>query len=452
MRFRQTSAAGVPDPHRRSGIRPLSSERAPARQFPQEAEAGVRDQAMSFGNREALAAVTAFLLLGALAARAAAQDEAQTSRAAGIEQAQAQKSQNLHPYEPGRVESILDDVEAMLFTGRLKLHPFFESAYAGGGFTLGAGYQNHVSSYNILDLRGSYTISGYKRIEAAFLAPRMFDRHGSLTVIGGWREATQVGFYGTGTENTSKANRANYQFDQPYGSAMLDYWPTRKLLLLSGAVDLSTWNQGPGEGSAPSVDEVYTPATLPGLGASPTYLHSQATIGLDSRPSPGYARYGGFYRITFHDYHDNDKQFGFRQTDYEAIQHVPILRDTWVLSLHGRLELANAANEQAIPFFMLPALGGGSSLRGFASWRFRDLNAMLLQAEWRVLANRFLDMALFYDAGKVSARRSDLTDGPLKSDYGLGFRLHGPLATPLRIEFARSNEGLAIVFSSKSSF
>ena len=406
---------------------------------------------MSFHSREAVAIVTVTLLWGSVGELASAQENTPASRSASIEQAQAQKSQNLHKYEPGKVEALLDDVEAMLFTGQLKVHPFFDSAYAGGGFTLGAGYLQHVSSYNTIDLRGSYTISGYKRIEAAFLAPRVFDRHGSLTLLGGWREATQVGFYGTGMD-TSKSDRANYQFDQPYGSATLDYWPTRKLLLLSGGVELSTWNQGSGQGSAPSVEEVYTPATLPGLGASPTYLHSQATVGLDSRPSPGYARYGGFYRITFHDYRDNDGQFGFRQTEYEAIQHVPVLRDTWVLSLHGRLELANAANEQTIPFFMLPALGGGSSLRGFASWRFRDLNALLLQAEWRVLANRFLDMALFYDAGKVSARRSDLTDGPLKSDYGLGFRMHGPLATPLRIELARSNEGLTLVFSAKSSF
>ena len=40
----------------------------------------------------------------------------------------------------------------------------------------------------------------------------------------------------------------------------------------------------------------------------------------------------------------------------------------------------------------------------------------------------------------------------MKKDYGLGFRLHGPLATPLRIEFAKSNEGLALVFSSKAAF
>ena len=127
-----------------------------------------------------------------------------------------------------------------------------------------------------------------------------------------------------------------------------------------------------------------------------------------------------------------------RQIDYEAIHHVPMLRDAWVLSLRARVETTHIGDDEAIPFFMLPALGGGSSLRGFASWRFRDRNSLLLQAEWRVLANRFLDMALFYDAGKVTARRRRPHEfHDIKKDYGLGFRLHGPIATPLRIEIAQ---------------
>ena len=65
---------------------------------------------------------------------------------------------------------------------------------------------------------------------------------------------------------------------------------------------------------------------------------------------------------------------------------------------------------QEIPFFMLPALGGGSSLRGFTSWRFRDRNSLLLQAEWRVIVNRFLDMArlLRRRQGHRARRRSRL--------------------------------------------
>ncbi len=150
----------------------------------------------------------------------------------------------------------------------------------------------------------------YKRIEGAFVAPRLFNRRGSLTTIGGWREATEVGFYGIGNANTSSDDRANYSFDQPYGSATLDLWPARKILLLRGGVELSEWNQGSGQGAAPSVDEVYTSETLPGLGANPTYLHTQATIALDTRPSPGYARRGGYLGVTFHDFRDQDGRFG----------------------------------------------------------------------------------------------------------------------------------------------
>ena len=61
-------------------------------------------------------------------------------------------------------------------------------------------------------------------------------------------------------------------------------------------------------------------------------------------------------------------------------------------------------------------------------------------------------VALFYDAGKVTARRGDLNLDGLKDDYGLGFRFHGPAATLLRIELAKGNEGLAFVFSAKASF
>ena len=158
------------------------------------------------------------------------------------------------------------------------------------------------------------------------------------------------------------------------------------------------------------------------------------------------------YGVSFHDFADHNSAFGFRRVDYEAIQHIPLLRDAWVLSFRARAETTYTGDDEQIPFFMLPALGGGSSLRGFSSWRFRDQHSMLLQAEWRVLANRFLDMAVFYDAGKVVPRLADFTFEGLKSDYGLGFRLHGPAATPLRIELAKSNEGLAIVFSSKAAF
>jgi outer membrane protein assembly factor BamA len=183
-----------------------------------------------------------------------------------------------------------------------------------------------------------------------------------------------------------------------------------------------------------------------------TYIHSQGMAAIDTRPAPGYARRGGFYGVTFRDFTDTGGDYGFKQIDYDAIHHIPVLRESWVLSLHAGVSTTGTKSGQQIPFFMLPSAGGGSSLRGYNSWRFRDRNSLLLQAEWRVIVNRFFDSALFYDAGKVTAHTRDLDLSGLKDDYGIGFRFHSPLATPLRIDFAKSGEGLSIVFSSSASF
>jgi len=399
-----------------------------------------------------LTALLGTFMVVCLAAPAGAQESETTTRTSLIEQAQADKVATVAPYKPGTAERYLDYAENYLTSGQLHWHPFFTSAYSGGGFTAGAGYLQHLGSYSILDLRGSLTPSGYKRVEAAFTAPgAVFGQRMNLAIVGGWREATQVGFFGTGT-STAKDSRVNYGFKQPYGSASIEIFPAHSLLVLRGGFEASQWQQTSGTGSAPSIETVYTPASLPGLGAKTTYLHSQATAGIDWRPSPGYARRGGFYGVTFHDFTDPDNVYGFKQVDYEAIQHIPLLREAWVLSFRGAVETTTAKGSEQIPFFMLPALGGGSDLRGFSSWRFRDGNSLLLQGEWRIMVNRFVDMAVFFDAGKVTPHRHDLNLDGLKTDGGIGFRLHGPLATPLRVEFAKSHEGLVLVFGSSAVF
>jgi hypothetical protein len=40
----------------------------------------------------------------------------------------------------------------------------------------------------------------------------------------------------------------------------------------------------------------------------------------------------------------------------------------------------------------------------------------------------------------------------MKSDFGIGFRFHGSLATPLRIELAKGNEGFVLNFSASQVF
>lgn len=373
------------------------------------------------------------------------------TRVALIEQAEQAKFEHLLPAAPGKAEAVVTRISDTFLAGQMHWHAFWQNAYSGGGFTLGAGYAQHVSPYNLLDVRGSITFSGYKRLEAQFIAPEVFHRRGTFSVLGGWREATQVNFFGLGMA-TTQDNKTNYGFTQPYLSATLDVFPTRRLFLIGGGVEVSQWQQGAGSGSVPSIEQKYTPQTLPGLGAQPVYLHSQGTVALDSRTSPGYTRRGGYYGVTVHDYTDKDGGFGFNQVDYTAIQHIPLVREAWILAFRAYAQTTYNKTGQTIPFFMMPSFSGGSDLRAFASWRLRDLNSLLLQGEWRASVNRFLEMALFYDVGKVAADRADLDLHGMKSDYGFGFRFHGAIATPLRIEVAKGNEGFVLNFSASQVF
>ena len=373
------------------------------------------------------------------------------TRQASIEQQQAAKNGALVPYAPSKGERLFRRADALISGATLKWHPYFQSAYSGGGFTLGAGRATSVSAYNYIDARASYSIAGYKRAEVEFVAPRIFRRRGELSVLGGWREATQVGFFGVGM-NTNDEQRVNYSFKQPYGSALFRIFPTRRIFMLGAGVEYSNWNLGPGVGSFPSIETKYSPEELPGIDADVTYLHSQVTIGIDWRTSPGYSRRGGFYSATLHQYNDRDDNYGFQMVQYEAVQHVPILREAWVLSFRGRVQSSIDKVGQETPFFMLPSLGGGSTLRGYSSRRFHDRNTLLLQAEWRIMINRYLDMAFFYDTGKVAPTRSQLDLHGLKDDFGIGFRFHGPFSTPLRVELAKSRESLIFVFTTSAAF
>ena len=94
------------------------------------------------------------LTFGTVPARAAdAQDV--TSRAALIQEAEKTKSESLRPAEPGKAEAYVARLSDAFLSGDMHWHAFWTNAYSGGGFTLGAGYLRHVSSYNLLDVRGS---------------------------------------------------------------------------------------------------------------------------------------------------------------------------------------------------------------------------------------------------------------------------------------------------------
>jgi outer membrane protein assembly factor BamA len=238
---------------------------------------------------------------------------------------------------------------------------------------------------------------------------------------------------------------------QAYGGGDLTIRPAR-WLLFTAAVALEDYTIKDPTGDFIPVEGIFAPGDAPGVGVDPTFIHTSIAAGVDSRPAADYARRGTLLQITHHHYADRDEAYSFSRLDTEAVQHIPILRENWVLSLHGRLE-STVGDDSQVPYFLLPSLGSGSTLRGYSSWRFRDRHAVLTSADWRWILNRMaLDLAVFADAGMVAPRFDALTTSKFVSDFGVGVRFHAPARTPLRVEFAHSSEGLRVVFSASAAF
>ncbi|MGE0812264.1 MAG: BamA/TamA family outer membrane protein [Vicinamibacterales bacterium] len=391
------------------------------------------------------------LLIAGVAAPAAAQPQPST-REAEIAAAQSEKAQALEPYEPSRGEALVIKAEEFLNNTFRYWHPYLTPAYQGGGFAPGAGYTFYTSPFTTLDLRGSYSVRSYKKAEAEFSAPRLLSRRASLSIAAGWREATQVAFFGLGRDSR-EGDRTNFGFEQPYVSASFSVRPARKVLTLEGGAEWTQWKtRAASGGRAPSIETRYAADDLPGLGADVTYLHAQGKVALDWRPEPGYARRGTYLGVAAHEYRDTDNRYGFRQMDYDVVQHVPILREAWVVSLHGQLTQTDAKHGQEVPYFLRPWLGGGTTIRGVNSFRYRDRNALLLQAEWRIMVNRFMDTAVFYDAGQVAAKVGQMSTRDMATSYGFGVRVHTLVNTAFRLDLAKSREGFAVVFASGAAF
>lgn len=95
------------------------------------------------------------------------------------------------------------------------------------------------------------------------------------------------------------------------------------------------------------------------------------------------------------------------------------------LTLTGRVDATYSSAGSTSPFYLDTTLGGtdingNDTLRGFADYRFRAPNRLLLQAEYRHPVWWFVGLVTFYDVGKVGLEPSDLTLGQLRHDIGFG--------------------------------
>jgi outer membrane translocation and assembly module TamA len=201
-------------------------------------------------------------------------------------------------------------------------------------------------------------------------------------------------------------------------------------------------NTGRGDRSGvPSIEEVFDPATAPGLGEDSQFTRWGGFAVFDWRDARSGPRRGGVLGVQVRKYVDVDRRaYTFRDTRFEAQGYIPYYNGTRVIALRAAATITFPGEGQLIPYYLQPTLGGNDDLRGFSQYRFTDNHVIFMSAEhrWHVFSS--LDMALFVDAGKVAPTRSQVNLADLKYSGGIGFRVRFLDAIISRIDFAVGRE------------
>jgi outer membrane protein assembly factor BamA len=198
----------------------------------------------------------------------------------------------------------------------------------------------------------------------------------------------------------------------------------------------------------PSIDEVYDPVSTPGLGEQPTFFRAGALVQYDYRDLPSGPRTGGNYYAEYTRYWDqtlNKHDFNYLDTAVE--QYIPYWNKTRVIAIRLAAVMTFTREDQTVPFYLEPWLGGNEYLRGFARYRYYDQNAILLAAEhrWHLFSGGY--GALFFEAGKVAPKPSELNLKNLQYAGGIGLRFTIRDAVIMRIDNAVSREGYRFIWT-----
>ena len=210
--------------------------------------------------------------------------------------------------------------------------------------------------------------------------------------------------------------------------------------------------------SSPSIEQLYSPATAPGLASQPAF----AQFGEGVRIAPSFA--GGHvrlnYSVMFKEYAaPGDSTYSFERWTTDLSHQFPIYRRTRSLAPNGfngpddcsvsagthtcpavtrNLEgsitarfLMNqsfASAGHVVPFYFQPTLGGSDidgnpALPSYQDYRFRGPNDLLLQAAFEHSIYGPLGFTAMLDEGKVALQRSDLDFTHLRHSYSVGLTL-----------------------------
>ena len=401
------------------------------------------------------AAASIFVLLSSTA-------HAQTTRAEEIDQQRRDKVARLWPE---RESPLVNTANGLIETGfgeriedgRGQNGPqvVLGGMRSGHGMSFGGGYRKTDIWAERLGVRatGRMTFQGAYMLDARLDFNTLTGERGFFNLYTKYERSPKMDFYGRGPFSRS-ADRSSFLLEDASVDfqAGLDLSNNLRIGATGGAVVVDT---GPGQRSGfPSTEDAFGPETAPGIGDGLIDFDRWGWfVAFDHRDSPAGPRSGGVYGLRYRHYFDRTlNKYNFYQADAEFQQYIPYFNRTRVIAFRAAATLSWHGQDNEVPVFFMPTVGGNDDLRSFARYRYHDSNAVFVSAEHRWYVFRGLDMAVFADAGKVIPRKADLDLSDLEWSGGVGFRTRLRDLVIMRTDFAFGRDGFRMIWTFSDIF
>ena len=399
-----------------------------------------------------------------------------STRAGRLEAARRAKETSMQPPRVNLVERTVRYIRRSNFVEDNKLvfdlpdidlfglHPWIGGLGSGAGRAAGLRYSRSGGRYDFVQVQAGVSqrryveiggVLGYEWGEREELVTYAYARH---------RDQPQEDFYGLGP-GTTKAQRADYRLRETLVGALVGASPLRRTLVGGHASVLVNLLGEGRDADHPDVQEAFSEEAVPGLGTSTNYLLLGGWAEYDRRDARYVDGYGrrfaptqeqlrgisldasrGFYLAAVATYYFqiDGRRYRFARIDLEAQQYLPLRQGMQTIALRQYVSFTQTGARADVPFYLMQTLGGGRSLRGFSSFRFRDRHAALVNMEFRWQVWLRLDLALFLDSGYVFDDFAALRPGRPEKGYGISFRFRSGRRVVSRLDVARSREGTSV--------
>jgi hypothetical protein len=358
-----------------------------------------------------------------------------------------------------------------------RFYPRFASLSTGSGFAPGVRYWLPDMGRSGVDLQasGAHSFKGYRLYDLQVGRIQQQGKAFSLEPIGNgpayqfddiqpkaaglflygqvrYRHFPQEDFFGPGS-NSRKEDRTSYLVED-ISYELVSGWQVNRWVGIATRVGLLQSNIEPGtDPRFPATQLLFTDPVAAGLAYQPDFVHLSGALMVDSRDRPGNPHGGGMAGLLVSRFKERSgDQYDFTRAALDLRYYQQLWSEQRVLALRFFTSSDDPDRGSRVPFYLQDSLGGSETLRGFREFRFRDNKLLFLSAEYRWESSPAVELALFYDAGKVFGSASDFGFRHLEKSVGGGVRFKTPQAVIIRLDAGRSREGTTFFFKFGPSF